>query len=657
MKKVLALLLSMAMIFTALPVTAFAADEAPAKSKTQMKITMLQESKDKASICDALFAEKADLEAAGDDVLVKLYVAFPVPGFPQLGTDGTLKDVVAHYNGAEYAGESDITTKPSMITKTTNPMFGTVEGAEVTAQTITFKLPKEAIKEDSIIQVDAYVNVVMNTVQTFRMKMNDVVLPENEEPEQEPALPEYAYGPTEMDITMLKESKDAPSICDALFAEKADLVSDGEDALVKLYVTYPVPGFPQLGADGTLKDVVAYYDGNEYAGESDITTKPLMTTKTSNPMFGIQAGQEVPAQVITFRLPKEALKEQGKIKVDAYVNVMMDSVQSFRMLMTNVVLPEADKTALLDKISEAEAEAEKEYTEESLKALKEAITHAEAVAADRNAEDSAVTLAVEALDSAIQALEKEGTPEPQEKPDYKNLEDGVYVVQGKMLKPSGDRSMSDDAINHNIKLTVKDGRYSLTMNFKGLVVGDRLGYLGELEYFLSGYKKDKFNAPTGKTAPVTVEKIMTDKEGNPLKDQYGTDYPDVVTFEMIPEALEDGMVPLQVNVPLMDSIAPGLGLQQVYLALDWSTVKTAEADDEIFNPEEDEPVIPEGEVKPEGNKEDMAKPEGNREEGGKEEGGKTPVTGDAASLYFWFAAVLTAAGAASLLRRKNTEEK
>ena len=52
---------------------------------------------------------------------------------------------------------------------------------------------------------------------------------------------------------------------------------------------------------------------------------------------------------------------------------------------------------------------------------------------------------------------------------------------------------------------------------------------------------------------------------------------------MIPEALEDGYVPLQVFVPIMDAISSGTGTQSVFLKLDWSSLKATTADDPDFN--------------------------------------------------------------------------
>ena len=90
----------------------------------------------------------------------------------------------------------------------------------------------------------------------------------------------------------------------------------------------------------------------------------------------------------------------------------------------------------------------------------------------------------------------------------KNLADGVYSVTGSMVKiDKTSASMSNEAINHTIKLTVKKGKYSITMDFKGLTINGQLGYLGTLKYFKTGYKLDKYGAPSGSLGNVTVDSI------------------------------------------------------------------------------------------------------------------------------------------------------
>ena len=78
---------------------------------------------------------------------------------------------------------------------------------------------------------------------------------------------------------------------------------------------------------------------------------------------------------------------------------------------------------------------------------------------------------------------------------------------------------------------------------------------------------------SGEKAKATVDSYQLNEDGSKVQDTYGTDYPNEVTFELIPEALEDGFVPLQVFVPIMDAISAGSGKQDVYLKLNWNTIE------------------------------------------------------------------------------------
>lgn len=181
-----------------------------------------------------------------------------------------------------------------------------------------------------------------------------------------------------------------------------------------------------------------------------------------------------------------------------------------------------------------------------------------------------------------------GDPDDTEDPgsgslDVHDLEDGVYSVTGRMVKTDKTTlSMADNAINHTVKLTVSEGRYYVTLDMKGLNISGQLGYLGGLKYFCTGYTQDQYGNPQGNLADAVIESYQLNEDGTRVSDAYGTDYPDQVTFELIPEALDDGYAPLQVFVPLMESIAEGVGTQPVFLALDWDTLKTAAEDDPAF---------------------------------------------------------------------------
>lgn len=241
------------------------------------------------------------------------------------------------------------------------------------------------------------------------------------------------------------------------------------------------------------------------------------------------------------------------------------------------------------------------YTEDSLTKLKNAIERAENVYSNDKATQTQVDTQVKTLSKAILNLEQKETANSgasgsgssdssdsssaSEKLDFKNLADGTYSVEGEMYKTDKQTlSMSNDAITHTIKLKVKGGKYTLTLDFKGLEMNSQFGYLGELKYFVSGYKTDNYGAPAGTAKAVNIKSYQTDSNGKKVSDSFGTDYPDKVTFPLIDEAKEDGWVPLQVFVPIMESISAGSGTQRAYLKLD--TASVASADKDSFEEEE-----------------------------------------------------------------------
>ena len=125
------------------------------------------------------------------------------------------------------------------------------------------------------------------------------------------------------------------------------------------------------------------------------------------------------------------------------------------------------------------------------------------------------------------------------------------------------------------------------------------GYLGSLKYFDTGYQKDTYGNPTGTLKNVNVKSVQKYSDGVIISDDFGTDYPDVVSFEVIPEALKDGIVPLQVFVPIMESITAGTGNQNVYLSLDIDNLEKTTAEDERFKDSEAAPVNPNKPTEPE----------------------------------------------------------
>lgn len=286
---------------------------------------------------------------------------------------------------------------------------------------------------------------------------------------------------------------------------------------------------------------------------------------------------------------------------EAEQSVIDDETESLNYALKNmkkVSESKVDKSGLYDMIKTATGLAAKDnlYTAATIKSLKTALDAAEKIYKNEDATQDEVKEQVSALSKSISALEQKSSSSNNNNSgnngssdssnsslDVSNLADGVYSVTGNMLKTDKTTaSMSNDAINKTIKLTVKNGKYTLTLNFKGLTINNQLGYLGKLKYFKTGYTLDKYGSPKGSLGNVTIESYQKYDNGKKVSDSFGSNYPDVVSFPMIAEAKKDGYVPLQVFVPIMDSISKGSGTQPVFLHLDWSTLKKTTKNDSGF---------------------------------------------------------------------------
>ena len=254
----------------------------------------------------------------------------------------------------------------------------------------------------------------------------------------------------------------------------------------------------------------------------------------------------------------------------------------------------ANKTALETAINEAKALQQGNHTATAWNALQEAIADAQAVYDTLEASQTEVDTAAKSLNTAVTLFQNSGEASELDK---NNLEDGVYSVYGEMIKTNREeKSMSNDAINHYIKLTVEDGKYYLNMDFHGLAYLNKFGYLAELSYYDDGYTYGQYGTVEGTLIPATVLSTQKNADGSDLYDEFnqtggsyeGKLYPDQIKFPLVADALadEDGYVPLHVFVPVMEDISAGTGDQDVLLKLDWSTLTKTTEDDPNFEPEE-----------------------------------------------------------------------
>lgn len=289
---------------------------------------------------------------------------------------------------------------------------------------------------------------------------------------------------------------------------------------------------------------------------------------------------------------QESLKNAKAVQADEDAGV--SQVNAAAEALTNAIealVPKADTAKLAALVAQAKEIARENYTEESWNTLQNAIASAEEALADPNLTQNDISAQELKLQNAIDSLAAEGAL------DKNNLKDGVYSVYGEMIKTNRqDKSMSNDAINHTIKLTVEDGRYYLTMDFHGLAYLNRFGYLAELSYYDNGYTYGQYGAIEGTQLPVAVLSTQKNADGSDVYDEFnqaggpyeGKLYPDQIKFPLVADALADteGYVPLHVFVPVMEDISAGTGDQDVLLKLDWSTLKETTEDDPAFEPEE-----------------------------------------------------------------------
>ena len=180
----------------------------------------------------------------------------------------------------------------------------------------------------------------------------------------------------------------------------------------------------------------------------------------------------------------QADEDAGVSQVNATTQALIEAMEA--------LTPRADTAGLAALVAQAKEITQGNYTEESWAALQNAIASAQEALANPNLSQNDISGQELNLQNAMNGLAVDGTL------DKNNLEDGVYSVYGEMVKTNRqEKSMSNDAINHYIKLTVEDGKYYLHMDFHGLAYLNKFGYLAELSYYDNGYTYGQYGAVEG----------------------------------------------------------------------------------------------------------------------------------------------------------------
>lgn len=149
------------------------------------------------------------------------------------------------------------------------------------------------------------------------------------------------------------------SMCNPIFAPEADVVVTADSTTVTIYVAEPIPAFPTMGTPelgGTVKDVKATYNNTQYTAALDLTTLAEKNFAATNALFGINAGDVLPTEAVTFTLPADAVNHLGEgIEVEAYVNAVMNSTQNFIMTIADLSGKPTTKTDSMEVTAEVVA--------------------------------------------------------------------------------------------------------------------------------------------------------------------------------------------------------------------------------------------------------------------------------------------------------------
>lgn len=294
LKKLMTGALSVAMLGTMMCTTAFAADYTDGDYTGEIHF-LNANGTGAASMCDPIFVHEAEVTLDADSAELTFYVAYPIPAFPSMGTDGTILDVKFTVNDTEYTAESDITTKPEKVFDTTSSLFGITEGESYPTQVLTVDLPRDAVDdlEAGTVAASAYVNSVMNSTQNFFVKVTDLQSVGGEETPSEPSA-----DTKNMEITAkVEESVSAPSYSVTVpSAVSMGTLSADEDNTMEYTVDLAASDLNGTVSVTAPESGSLTSDGNELAFANSFGTQTVNTDTESTKLSGtIRIGKDAVA--------------------------------------------------------------------------------------------------------------------------------------------------------------------------------------------------------------------------------------------------------------------------------------------------------------------------------------------------------------------------
>ena len=178
--------------------------------------------------------------------------------------------------------------------------------------------------------------------------------------------------------------------------------------------------------------------------------------------------------------------------------------------------------------------------------------------------------------------------------DVKNLPDGTYDIKSVGKKENvealnfseeGRASMAASGLDkENVKLVVKDGKYSVNVTFKPIEKIGFKGYLGDLKYY-NGNKTHatRSEIKDSEFKDTTIVENYSENEKDAYIDTFKkkfpgrTVYPKTFSYNVDKNKIDANNkleTFTQVFVPVMESIFPGAGTQRMILKYDLSSLTT-----------------------------------------------------------------------------------
>ena len=181
--------------------------------------------------------------------------------------------------------------------------------------------------------------------------------------------------------------------------------------------------------------------------------------------------------------------------------------------------------------------------------------------------------------------------------DVKNLADGTYNITSEALKfygKDGEPSMAAAGLDKdNTKLIVKNGQYSVNVNFKPIDLFNQKGYLGDLKYY-DGDKthSNRYDIQDNEFKDTTIVENYSENEKDAFIDVYKkkfpgrTVYPKTLSYNVDKNKIDANNkleTYTQVFVPVMEAFPTGSGTQRMILEYNLNSLTTKTITEPKYN--------------------------------------------------------------------------